>query len=138
MNKKFEEIDHCGDVGIEAWGADARKVLQNVTLGLFSLMVRGGVSARIERELTVEAGSDEDLLVDWLSEVIAASATHGEVYCEADITRAGPNSVRGVIRGESIDPSRHELRFDVKAATYHRLVFDRGSGGCRVRVVFDL
>jgi SHS2 domain-containing protein len=138
MDKKFEEIDHGGDVGIEAWGETTERALENVTLGLFALMTHGGVSARVKRELAVEAGSDEDLLVDWLSEVIAAASTHGEVYCKAEIRSSGPHSVLGVLRGESIDPARHEFRFDVKAATYHQLVFERGKSGCRVRVVFDL
>jgi len=125
-------------VGIEASGDDEVRALENATLGLFSLMVRGGVSARVERTIRVEAHSNEDLLVDWLSEVIATASTRAEVYCEVDIESTGAHAVSGVIRGEAIDASRHELRFDVKAATYHRLAFERGGGGCRVRVIFDL
>lgn len=138
MDTKFKEIDHGGDIGIEAWGESTERVLENVTLGLFSLMTHGGVSARAERELAVEAGSDEELLVDWLSEVITAASTHGEVYCETEIRSSGPHSVHGVVRGEPVDPRRHEFRFEVKAATYHRLMFERGKTGCHVRVVFDL
>jgi SHS2 domain-containing protein len=138
MKKRFEEIDHGGDVGIEAWGEDTAGVLENATLGLFSLMVRGGVNSRIERALAVSAQSEGDLVVDWLSEVISTAGTRGEVYCEATIQMTDRYSVRGVIRGEPIDARRHELRFDVKAATYHGLLFERGKAGCRVRVIFDL
>ena len=138
MDRKFEEIDHGGDIGLEAWGESTERGLENVTLGLFSLMTRGGAAARVERELAVEAGSDEELLVDWLSEVITAAAAHGEVYCETEIRSSGPHSVHGVVRGEPADPARHEFRFEVKAATYHRLVFEREKTGWHVRVVFDL
>jgi SHS2 domain-containing protein len=138
MDKKFEEIDHSGDVGIEAFGLDGAEALENATYGLFSLMVYRGVSAKLERVLTVDAGSDEDMVVDWLSEVISAASMNGELYCGVQIERTGPHSVRGVVRGELIDASRHELRFEVKAATYHGLEFERTSGGCRVRVIFDL
>jgi SHS2 domain-containing protein len=138
MDKKFEEIDHSGDVGIEAFGVDEAEALENATCGLFSLMVYRGVSAQLERVLTVDAVSDEDMVVDWLSEVIAAASLNAEVYCGVQIERTGPHSVRGVIHGEPIDASRHELRFDVKAATYHGLEFERTSDGCRVRVIFDL
>ena len=138
MKQKFREIDYGGDVGIEAWGGDTARVLENATLGLFSLMVRSGVSPRVEREINVRAASAEDLLIDWLSEVIATAATRGEVYSEAEIRSTGPAAASGVIRGEPIQSGRHELRFDVKAATYHDVLFECTNSGCRVRVVFDL
>lgn len=138
MDRKFKEVDHSGDVGIEAWGEDEAEALKNATYGLFSLMVHGGVSPRVERVLSVDADSEADMVVDWLSEVITVASTHGEVYCDARVETVGPHSVRGVISGEPIESGRHELRFDVKAATYHGLEFERSGGGCRVRVVFDL
>jgi SHS2 domain-containing protein len=138
MRRKYEEIDYGGDIGIEAWGEDTARVLEHATLGLFSLMVRGGVSVSVEREIAVQAASGEDLLVDWLSEVIANAASHGEVYCQTQIRSTGPAAVRGVIRGEPIQSGRHDLRFDVKAATYHDVLFERGEDGCHVRIIFDL
>lgn len=138
MEKRFEEFDHSGDVGIEAWGADTARALEAATQGLFSLMVKGDVEARVERALEVVAGSEEDLVVDWLSEVIAIASMNGEVYREAEIRLSGPSSVAGVVRGETIDARRHRLRFDVKAATYHGLEVERAGGGCRLRVIFDL
>ena len=138
MGKKFEEIDHSGDVGLEAWGSTPAETLENVTLGLFSLMASGSVAATVERVLAVESGSDEEMVVDWLSEVIASASMHGEVYGGVRIEETGRHAVRGVIAGEPIDAGRHQLRFDVKAATYHRLRFERAGGGYRVRVIFDL
>ena len=138
MGKKFEEIDHSGDVGIEAFGRDEVEALENATYGLFSLMVHRAVTGHTERVLAVNSESDEDLVVDWLSEVISVASMHGEVYGGVELERTGPHSVRGVIRGEPVDASRHELRFDVKAATYHGLEFERSGAGCRVRVIFDL
>jgi SHS2 domain-containing protein len=47
-------------------------------------------------------------------------------------------AARGVVRGEGVDVDRHALRFDVKAATYHGLVFRESASGCFARVIFDL
>ena len=41
MQKPFTEIDHSGDIGIEAHGADIGELLENATLGLFSLLCWG-------------------------------------------------------------------------------------------------
>jgi SHS2 domain-containing protein len=140
MDTTFKEIDHSGDVGIEARGADAVAALENATRGLLSLMVRepGKVLPRVERSIAIDAPGDGDLVVDWLSEVITAVSTHGEVYGTVEIRRTGPHSVRGVLRGEPIDEARHGLRFEVKAATYHGLEVDSSKKGCRIRVIFDL
>lgn len=138
MRRKFKEIDYGGDIGIEAWGENTARALENATLGLFSLMVRGGVSSKVEREIAVQAASAEDLLIDWLSEVITTAASRGEVYCQTQIRSTGPAAVRGVIRGEPVESGRHDLRFDVKAATYHDVLFESGEDGCHVRVIFDL
>ena len=100
MRKPFKEIDHSGDIGIEAHGADIRELLENATLGLFSLLCwqdalprpfqdpspsRTGRTGRqtkavSDRAIRVESGSIEDLVVDWLNEVITMGSAHGELY----------------------------------------------------------
>ena len=137
MNKRFVEIDHSGDVGIEARGADADALFANATRGLFALRHRGRVRAAMERKIRVEAGTVEDLLVDWLNEVIAVGSANGEFYADV-VVHVGDGWAEGVLRGEAIDPARHEPRFDVKAATYHELDVASSAEGLRARVIFDL
>jgi SHS2 domain-containing protein len=138
VDETFKEFDHCGDVGIEAWGKTVERVIENATVGLFSLMTTRAVTPLVEREIYVDAASGEDALVDWLSEVITTASTFGELYADVSIERLAAFSLRGWIRGEPIDEHRHELRFDVKAATYHQLVFERIDEGFHARVIFDL
>jgi SHS2 domain-containing protein len=73
MNPRFREFDHGGDIGIEAWGSDLAEMLENATAGLFGLAVRGRVGRTVERAIRVSSSSVEDLLVDWLGEVISLS-----------------------------------------------------------------
>jgi SHS2 domain-containing protein len=138
VDRGFVEIDHSGDIGVEAWGEDLAGVLRNATLGLLSLMRWNPVEPVVERRLRVTSASAEDLLVDWLGEVISVTGTYGELYGEVDVERAGEWYAEGVLRGERIDPERHALRFDVKAATYHRVRVERRSDGYHARVIFDL
>jgi SHS2 domain-containing protein len=135
---RFSEIDHSGDIGIEAEGRDLVDLIEGMTEGLFALFCRGGVAARVERRLEVTSTSVEDLLVDWLGEVIAAVGSHGELYVDVEIVEAGDFFVKGVLSGEKVDEDRHDLRFDVKAATYHGLMIDKRGAGYFGRVIFDL
>ena len=138
MGAGFVEFDHSGDIGIEASGRSLAEMLQNATLGLLSLFRWNPVGRSVERRIRVSSFSAEDLVVDWLNEVISTVGTFGELYGEADIEPAGEWYAEGVLRGEGIDADKHALRFDVKAATYHRLVVERRPDGYHARVIFDL
>jgi SHS2 domain-containing protein len=138
MPQSFVEFDHSGDVGIEAHGRDFPELICNTSLGLFALLYRGEVSSVVERRLRVTSRSREDLVVDWLNEVIAAGSAYGEIYQTVKITDVGDFFVEGVVTGENVDAERHDLRFDVKAATYHRLSLVEDEAGWQARVIFDL
>ncbi len=138
MDQPFVEVDHSGDIGIEAKGKDLAALIKNLTRGLFSLMYRGGVCAEIERRICVESNSAEELIIDWLSEVLAVSDIHGELYESVQIEKAGDYYIEGILEGEKLDPKKHDLRFHVKAATYHGLRIKKHGGVLRARVIFDL
>lgn len=138
MERGFREFDHSGDIGIEAWGSEPAELFEQMTLGLFGLMASGRVEERVERRLFASATTPADLVVNWLSEVISSAAARGEVYGGVVVHATSDLSVEGVVRGEAVDPARHALRFDVKAATYHGLLFEQRAGRYRARVIFDL
>ena len=102
------------------------------------MMYRGIVSGETERRVRIQSGSGEDLLVDWLSEVLALSEVHGELYGTVTVQEMGEYFVEAVLSGERLDPSRHDLRFEVKAATYHGLRLERCGEDLVARVIFDL
>jgi SHS2 domain-containing protein len=132
------EIDHSGDVGIEAWGLSRAELLAQATRGLLALMTWSGVEPVVARRLAVRSAGPADLLVDWLAQVILTAATHGELYGDVAMEHADEYSAAGVLRGSAFDATRHALRFDVKAATYHGLVFEETERGFHARVIFDL
>jgi SHS2 domain-containing protein len=96
------------------------------------------VESAVEREIRVASSSADDLLVDWLCEIISLAGIHGEIYGAVRVERIGEWYAEGVILGERIESAKHELRFDVKAATYHRLSVEKREDGYHGRVIFDL
>ena len=134
----FAEVDYSGDIGIEAWGGSQSEVIANATRALMGLMCFNRVEPMVARPIRVSAASPGDVLVDWLSAVILSAATHGEVYGEVWVESADDRSAAGVVKGEAVDPARHELRFDVKGATYHALHYQQSDGRWSARVILDL
>jgi SHS2 domain-containing protein len=132
------ELDHSGDVGIEVWGGSRAELLENATRGLCGLLSWSRVEPVLERELEVRAATFTDLVVDWLSAVILSAATRAELYAGATVEFAAEGHAKGRLRGAPLDPVRHELRFDVKAVTYHDIQVEQTPAGCHARVIFDL
>ncbi len=134
----YEEIDYSGDVAIEARGATRAEMIENATRGLMGLMAWSRVEPVVERPVEAACADAGGLLVDWLSAVILLAATHGEIYSDVSVRAAGHDALRGTVRGAPARDHAGQLRFDVKAATYHGLQVEETGEGWRCRVVFDL
>ncbi|HUK64344.1 MAG TPA: archease [Dongiaceae bacterium] len=132
------EVEYSGDVALEVWGRDRAELLANATRGLCGLMTWSPVEPVSSRRIEVRAPDLRALVVDWLSAVILAAATHAELYAGATMEVATDVHAAGTLFAAPLDAARHELRFDVKAATYHDVLVEETGVGYRARVVFDL
>ncbi len=149
MDGAVREIDHSGDVGLEAEAPTFAQLLEALASGFFGLRVTRAARPMERVELRVVARGVEAAVVDWLNELVAevdarswapASARVAVHPAEPDPADANADvEIRAVLEGEPLDAARHEVRFDVKAATWHGLSVTRGDDGrWRARVVFDL
>jgi len=117
-----EYLDHTADVGIRARGGSVEGAFERAAAGLFSLMVRlDAVEATASHAVVCRGETLDDLLVEWLSELLVQKDLSGLVFgrFEVDIGR-GPDGheLRGIARGEALDPSRHALGIEVKGISY--------------------
>ena len=90
--------------------------------------------------VTVQAAALEDLLFDWLSELIFLKDTEEFVAGRFRVRcpQAPPFHMQALVEGEPIDRRRHEMRVDVKAATYHEMDIHKEGGRWYARVVLDV
>ena len=138
MDKDFEILDHTADVGIIAYGADMGQAFANAARGLFSLITElDDVEEVTRRDIELTASDEESLLVGWLNELIYQFDTEGIIFKRFDIIQLDNTQLKARGYGEKIDSSRHTLKREVKAATYHMLEVVRNNG-CRVQVLFDI
>lgn len=131
-------LEHTADIGVEAWGSDLRAAFAEAATALFELIVDpSSVEERVERGFTIGGADLEDVLVAWLSDLIAGVDSDGMLYRRFEVDSVDRTGLRARAWGEPIDPARHRLRQAVKAATYHALRVDPGPPA-RVRVILDL
>ncbi|MEA1959392.1 MAG: archease [Chloroflexota bacterium] len=138
MKSGFEIIDHTADVAIAAYGADLKEAFANAACGLFSIITNiDEVREATRRDVEVNADDKKDLLVSWLNELIYIYEVERLLFKRFDIADLGETKLKAYCYGEAIDPKRHEIRGEIKAATYHMLKIEEGDS-VRVQVLFDI
>ena len=139
MEKEFEFIDHTADIGVIAYGADIKQVFANAARGLFSIITElDEVSEKEKLDIQVTAPDLEALLVNWLNELIYLFEAKGILFHRFDIASITDDELKAIGHGEKINLAKHELKTQVKAATYHMLKIEQSNGGWKVQVIFDV
>ena len=139
MKKEFEFIDHTADIGIIAYGFDMKQVFASAARGLFSLITALDKVALIESHaIRVTAPDREALLVNWLNELIYLFEVKSLLLTRFDITMITDVRLEAVAYGEKVRLAKHELKTQVKAATYHMLKIEQNKDGWQAQVIFDV
>jgi SHS2 domain-containing protein len=122
-----------------ASGTGPGELLEALGLGLYALMTDlRTVRPREERAVSASGLDPPELVVAFLTELLRLHDDDGFVARSIEARPLGnpPTSVVASLRGEPFDPARHPARTEVKAATFHHLVFDPAAG--RARVIVDI
>lgn len=135
-------FDHTGDIGVSLEASDLPGLFREAALAFTDTVTDlTGVAAEPLGPLELAAPSLDDLMVDWLGEILYRFEVRNLLVSDTDVevleTAAGW-TLAGALRGEAFDPSRHAIRVLVKGITYHRLDVARVSEGWHTDVVFDI
>lgn len=139
MDRPFEIFDHTADIGIVAYGSDANELFANAALGLFSLMVNtDSLREDVEHAVQLSAEDEEALLVEWLNELIYIFDVERLAFRRFKIDELTDTTLKARCFGEKVDPQRHKIMREIKAATYHMLQINKQNGIYQARIIFDI
>ena len=80
--KTYEIIEHTADVGIKAYGKNISVAFENAAKGMFDIITDESEIEPIgEYEIHLRAEDLEQLLVDWLSELLFLNSAKNLVFC---------------------------------------------------------
>lgn len=126
-------------MGIWARAPTAAGLFDGLARALTSQMTDLRTVRPIERrELSADAGDPTGLVVAFLTQLLDLEQEDGFLARRVRVQLAGspPTRLSATAWGEPFDEARHPRRIEVKAATFHRLVFD--PRGHRARVILDI
>ena len=138
MAAKFEIIDHTADIGMIVRGDSLKVLFQNAASGLFSLLTDiDKVKPAIKKSIRISSPDRESLLVDWLNELLYLFEAEFYLFGKFEIEKLDDKSLQAVCHGEKIT-GKHEIKREIKAATYHMLNLTKEGNGYKAQVIFDI
>ena len=139
--KKYEVFEHTADVGIRAYGKDLNEAFENAAMGMFSIITDvEKVKAVGGYKIVLEASDLEQMLVDWLSELLYIHTVKQVMFSTFSVKIEGGEGkwlLKGDASGENYDEKKHTYNTEVKAVTHHILDIKKNEG-YMVQVLFDI
>lgn len=135
----YRLFEHTADLGIEFFADSLEELFVSSASGLFDVI--SGID-RIKAEKTfqikIEGIDLEDLLINWLRELLYLHQVKRILLCKFHISEISDTRLVGSVMGEPFDAKRHEIKKEIKAATYHGIEVRESNGRWTARVIFDV
>jgi SHS2 domain-containing protein len=137
--RKYRLIDHTADFGLEVWGRTLPDLYMHAAEGMCTLLFNlAAVQPREERLISAQGYDPEEVLVDWLRELLYMAEMDEFLARRFEVLELTDTALRAKVWGETFDPERHFWGVGIKAVTYHALEIERTSvDEWRVEIIFD-
>ncbi len=136
---QYEFINHTADIGIKVRGFSRKEMFENAARAMFDLIVDlDTVETRDQMAIEIRGGELEELLADWLRDLLYRYNGDKYLLKEFKIEKISPRGLKARVRGEKLDMSRHSLRREIKAVTYHDLEIRKLNREWQAQIIFDI
>jgi SHS2 domain-containing protein len=137
--KKYELIEHTADIAIKAYGTSLSETFENAAKAMFDIITDNSEIESVgQYDINIEASDLEQLLVDWLSELLFLNTSQNLVFSffkvELDEKK---KSLVGHVFGDKYSISKYNAGVEIKAVTYHMLEVKKKKP-YHVQVLFDI
>ena len=136
---RYEVVEHTADIRIRMRADTLESLFADAAYGMFDLITGAeAIRPAIPRQVSISANDYEELMVNWLTELLFIFETEKLVFSEFTIEEIDQAHIRATARGETFSPGRHEPNMDIKAVTYYGLHVVREDSAWTATVVFDI
>jgi len=143
--KNYKFIDHTADIAMKVSAKTIPELFINSAKGVFSLIYSGKGTHGIResgRHIYIKAETLEDLLINWLNELISVFYTYHFLpknYNDIKIKYKDTTLLRGTIKGNTLDMNKlRKTITEIKSAAYHNVSIKRNDKRFETTIVFDV
>lgn len=137
-----ELFEHKADVGIRGIGKTKEEAFAECAKAMFSVMVDlEKLDLEEKFDIEIETNDLESLLVDFLNHLLYLRDVNEIMFSRFDlyiINDGDEWKLNGKIFGKKINKIKHDIKSDVKAASYHQLKIMEKDGKWLAQCVVDV
>lgn len=131
-NKKYEYLSHTADLAIKGYGKNLPELFLNIVQGMYKKITQ---NYRTKPEShTIEGETTEDILVNFLNELIYIIETEKKVLQKIKFKKIK----KGKWEFSALATPLLQEKIEIKAATYHDLKIKKVNNHYEATVVFDI
>jgi SHS2 domain-containing protein len=132
-------LEHTADLGVNVRAESHEELFKCSANAMFDLIS----DIRFVRPITSFNISLSDLDMDallrnWLAELLYYFHSKAMLFCVFDIKKLDSGSIISIVSGEKIDKTRHELKHEIKAVTFHSLKIIESNNMIKTDIIFDV
>jgi SHS2 domain-containing protein len=138
--KKYKVLENVAiaDIAFETYGKDLNELFENTALAIFEETTNlNKVEEKKKKEIKLKAENIEDLLFDFLSEILFLKDKDSFLFKTSKVN-IKKFSLTAELKGEPINREKHELRNDIKAITLHMFKLEKTKEGFKATIVVDV
>ncbi|HWH76097.1 MAG TPA: archease, partial [Candidatus Binatus sp.] len=124
---------------VRVTGNSQADLFTNSAFALFDVMTDiAAIEIKDRIPLEVEGNDRDDLMVNWMRELLYLYQTSGYLLKEFKITEVKETIVKAEVCGEKTDPDRHEIKQEISAVAFHKSRMQKTGNQWIAQVIFEL
>ncbi|HWX78329.1 MAG TPA: archease [Candidatus Acidoferrales bacterium] len=138
-SKNYRLTTRQSELAVRVIGNSQADLFANSAFALFDVMTDvDKIEIKEELPLEVEGMDRDDLLVNWMRELLYLYQGSGYMLKEFRIHDVKDTVVKAAVCGEKIDPDRHEIRKEISAVAYNQGRMQKTGNQWTAQLIFEI
>ena len=140
QQKNYRITKRQSELAVRVVGNSQADLFANSALALFDVMVAdvGNIESKERLPLEVEGTDRDDLMVNWVRELLYLYQGSGYLLREFLIREVKDTIVKAEVAGEKIDPDRHEIQQEIAAVASHKSRMEKTGNQWTAHLIFEV
>ena len=137
--KNYRITTHQNELAVRIVGNSQADLFAASGFALFDVMADIDKIEAAERlSLEIEGSDRDDLMVNWIRELLYLYQGSGYLLKEFKINEVKDTLVKAEVAGEKIDPDRHEIKQEIAAVAFHKSRMQKTGNQWIAQVIFEV
>ena len=137
--KKYRITKRQSELAVRVVGNSQADLFANSAFALFDVMTDvDKIEIKDRLPLEVEGADRDDLMVNWMRELLYLYQGSGYLLKEFQISEVKDTVVKAEVCGKKIDPDRHEIKQEVAAVAYHQSRMAKTGNQWTAQLIFEV